>query len=258
MTAGLPAADPVTVEPPAGAVRRAVMTQEWTRLTYLHWGYDPAVVQPLLPPGVRVDTVDGAAWVGLVPFVMRRVRLPGGPALPYLSSFLETNVRTYTVGPDGRRGVAFFTLEADRLLPVLVARASYRLPYTWARMSLQSQAGVLTYRSRRRCPAAAGASSRVRVQVGRRLDAEEVSPLDHWLTARWGLHSRWYGGRAVQATVTHETWPLHAARLLDVDASLVRAVGLPAPVGEPRVLYAPRVSVRIAAPSPLSVPASRR
>lgn len=241
----MPAPEPVTHIAPAGRVPYAVFTQGWTRLTYLHWRYDPAELAPLLPPGVQPDVIDGSAWVGLIPFAMRRVTVLGTPPLPHLSSFLETNVRTYTVGPDGTRGVFFLTLEADRLMPVLAARASYRLPYSWARMSLSDRDGQLTYTSRRRWPRADGAVSRVSVRVG---EPVEATPLDDALTARWALHSTWWRGRPVLARVEHDPWQLHAAELLDIDASLVGAVGLPAPQGEPLVRWSPGVQVRIGRP----------
>ncbi len=89
------------------------MAQRWDLLTFLHWDFDPEVVQRLLPADLMVDTFDGRAWVGLVPFMME-VRPPGIPALPWISHFCETNVRTYVKTADGTRGVWFFSLEAAR------------------------------------------------------------------------------------------------------------------------------------------------
>ena len=43
---------------------------------------------------LELDTFEGAAWIGLVPF-----EIYGTPGLPY---FPETNVRTYVVGPGGK------------------------------------------------------------------------------------------------------------------------------------------------------------
>jgi uncharacterized protein len=220
------------------------MTQRWQRLTYLHWAYDPAVIAPYLPPGVRVDTFDGAAWVGLVPFLMTDVRPAGVPAPGRQGEFLETNVRTYTVGPDGRRGVYFFSLDAERALPVATARLTYRLPYMWSRMRLAVDGDVVRYSCRRRAPGPRGATSRVAVRIGRPVTA---TPLDDFLSARWGLHSSW-AGRAVFAPVEHEPWPLHAAELTELDDELVPAAGLPAPEGDPLVLYSPGVSVRVGVP----------
>jgi uncharacterized protein YqjF (DUF2071 family) len=72
-------------------LERAAMRQTWKRLTFLHWPFDPALVRPLLPEGLELDTFDNAAWVGLVPFEIYN--------FPGLTHFPETNVRTYVVGP---------------------------------------------------------------------------------------------------------------------------------------------------------------
>jgi uncharacterized protein YqjF (DUF2071 family) len=80
------------------------MRQRWERLTFLHWPFDPVVVQRLLPAGLQADVLDGAAWVGLVPFFMH-VLTPGGRRMPWASSFCETNVRTYVRDREGRSGL---------------------------------------------------------------------------------------------------------------------------------------------------------
>ncbi len=234
--------EPVT-RTPAGPVRRALLGQVWTRLTYLHWPYDPAVVRPLLPAGVEPDVHSGSTWVGLISFHMRTAAVAGIPPLPHVASMCETNVRLYSVGPDGRRGVVFRSLDANRLLPVLVGR-TYRLPYMWSAMELGQRGDELTYTCQRRWPGPRGVRSRSRVRVGERV---APSGLDDFLTARWRLHSSWLG-RTAATPVAHEPWPLHHAELLELDDELVEAAGLPAPQGPPLVLYSPGVDVRIGPP----------
>ena len=251
-------ADPVTPEPlvetPPQPVDRPVFTQHWGDLTMLHWPVDPALVAPLLPSGTVPDVLDGVTWVGLVPFVMSAVRVLGTPALPHLSGFPETNVRLYAVdAATGRRGVVFRSLEGARLVPVVVARASYRLPYQWARMSVRSGsvdgARTVAYETARRWPGPRGAGGLVRVRIGETVPADELAL---FLTARWGLFSSWYGGRTAFAPVDHPAWPLHRAELLDLREDLVVAAGLPRPVGPPHVLWTPGVPVRIGRPRPLA------
>ncbi len=227
-------------------VRHPVMLQGWHDLGSLHWRYEPAIVQALLPDGFRVDTFDGSAWVGLLPFHMRRIRVPGLPPFGPLSTFPETNIRTYLVDPDGRRGVWFCSLDITRLIPAMVARVSYRLPYCWAQMSIEQQGDEWTYTSRRRWPRGE-AASRVRVRVGDALPASEVSELNHFLTARWALGTR-FGRWLMWAEVDHAPWVIHQAELLEVDESLLAAAGLPAPDGDPVVLWSPGVEVRIGRP----------
>jgi Uncharacterized conserved protein (COG2071)/Phage integrase family len=109
--------------------------------------------------------------VGVTPFLLEDLRTPVGPALPWFTSFPETNVRTYVVGPDGREGLWFFSLDAARLEPVLVARSTYALPYMWSAMTVERDGPVVRYRSRRRWPGPTPAASSVTLEVGDRLVA---------------------------------------------------------------------------------------
>ena len=223
-------------------VRQIVFTQGWRDVTFLHWAVDPAVVAPLLPAGTVPDVHDGATYVGLVPFRMRRIGLLGAPGLPWIGSFPETNVRLYSVDARGKRGVVFRSLDADRLLPVLAARWVARLPYLWARMDVRRDADELTYTSRRRWPGPVGAHSVVTVRVGAALP--DPGPLARFLTARWGLHRP--GARGpVYWPNEHPEWPLHAAELLRLDESLLAPAGLAGVSGAPdSVLFSPGVDVR--------------
>jgi uncharacterized protein YqjF (DUF2071 family) len=238
--------EPLTERTPR-PVRGVAFVQHWRDLTMLHWPMDPALVAPLLPRGTKPDVHEGRTYVGLVPFVMRSVGVLGAPSLPWLSEFAETNVRLYAVDEQGRRGVVFRSLEASRLLPVLVARTTYRLPYLWARMRVRHGVDTVAYETSRRWPGPRGAASTVRVRIGERYDAD---PLSSFLTARWGLFSTWYGGSTVHAAVDHEPWALHRAELLDLDDELVSLAGLTAE-GEPHVLWSPGVRVRIGPPQRL-------
>lgn len=217
------AVQPVCPTPPDLPGRR-IMRQQWCDLAFLHWRVAPAVVAPLLPPGTRPDVHDGSTWVGLIPFRMVGAGLGRGPAIPYLGTFAETNVRLYCVDDAGRRGIVFRSLEASRLAVVLGARAAFALPYTWARMRVREADGVLTYTSRRRWPGPRTATTSVAVRPGAPLP--DPDPLHHFLTARWGLHTRAFG-RTRYVPNTHEPWPLQRAELVHLDETLVAACGLP-------------------------------
>ncbi len=229
-------------------VHRAQMVHRWDLLTFLHWSYDPAEVAAQLPPGLEVETFDGRAWVGLVPFAMV-VRPPRLPAAPWLSRFCETNVRTYVRGPDGTVGVWFLSLDAARLAPVVVARAHFHLPYCWSAMRLEVNGPVVSYRSRRRWPGQTAARCDVVVEVGERYAPQELDARDHWLTARWRLFTQEPDGIGHQLA-SHDPWPLHRARVLHLEQDVIQAAGLSAPAGEPRVHWSPGVEVRISGRMP--------
>jgi uncharacterized protein YqjF (DUF2071 family) len=243
---------------PPWPVRWPVMYQTWSWLSFLHWSYPPRVVQRLLPGALAVHDFDGRAWVGLTPFVLRDLRTPLAPA--WFAHFPETNVRTYVVGPDGREGLWFFSLDAARLEPVLAARSTYALPYQWSAMTVERDGPVVRYRSRRRWPGPVPAENEVTVEVGDRLAPAELGPFDHHLTARWQLYTT-LGPLLARATVEHEQWPLHRAVVRELRGNLLAAAGLPDPEGEPVVHWSPGVRTRIGGPRPLGragwVPLSR-
>lgn len=219
---------------------------------FLHWSYDPAEVQRLLPDRLKVDTYDGRAWVGLVPFLME-VRAPAGPALPWISHFCETNVRTYVTAPDGTRGVWFLSLDAARLVTVATARATYRLPYFWSAMSLKRTASldrtadIIDYACRRRWPGPRGATSEVHAQISDPYETTELGEFDHYLTARWRLYSDRARGQRY-ALAEHAPWPLRRVELLDLDDQLVEATGLTKPTEAPICHWSEGVEVRIGFP----------
>lgn len=242
------AADAEAIRPDSGLViDRPVMRQRWRHLVYVHWAYPPAVVQRLLPDHLRVDVMAGAAWVGLVPFVMTDVRVGGLPPIPWLSSFVEVNIRTYVIDRAGGRRVWFSSLDVPRLAPMAVARAAYGLRYCWSAASWDLAGDVLTYRTRRRLPGPRGAGADLRVEINDPLPDGEVTDLEHFLSARWGLSATWVG-RELTATLLHERWPLQRARLLGLDQSLTAAAGLPTPHGDPLVHYAAGVDVTVSRP----------
>jgi len=234
--------EPVTATAPRPA-GRTVFTQDWMTLTFIHWAVDPATVAPLLPAGVTPDVFDGVTYVGLVPFSMERIGVFGSPHVPYFGSFLETNVRLYGVDEQGRRGVVFCSLEAARLATVAVTRWTTGLEYLWARMRLERDGERLVYTTRRRWPGPRGTASRVIVRVGEPI---EPSPLEQFLTARWGLFLADRRGRTCYWPNEHPAWPLRRAELEHLDDQLVAAAGFPglADTSPLSVLHSTGVHVR--------------
>lgn len=234
--------EPITATAPRPA-GRTVFTQSWMQLTFIHWAVEPSVVAPFMPPGVQPDVFDGLTYVALVPFSMERIGLFGAPAVPFFGSFLETNVRLYGVDAQGRRGVVFCSLEAGRLATVAVTRWTTGLNYLWARMRLVRSGDRIEYTTRRRWPGPRGTDSGVVVEVGGPI---EPTPLEQFLTARWGLFLVDRRGRTRYWPNQHPAWPLQAATLLHLDDQLVAAAGFPGLAQQPpvSVLYSEGVHVR--------------
>lgn len=225
----------MTATPPRAA-RPALLRQDWRDVAFLHWALDPGVAAPLLPPGTRPDVLDGCTFAGLIALRMERTAVLGGPALPWLGSFGQVNVRLYSVDERGRRGVVFLSLDAGRVVPALAARRLAGLPYSWARVRVGGEGDRREYRAERHRGA-----GRVRITLRRGRALPVPGPLELFVTARWGMHHR-MGGRTLYGQVEHGPWPLHAAELLDHDGDLLAAAGLPSVSGAPvSVLWSPGV-----------------
>jgi uncharacterized protein len=248
--------DPTSVDPADGsglagfpvaapALRSPVFTQQhWSDLTFVHWPVAPESVAQLYPVGSRPDVfTDGRTYVGLVPFAMSDVSLVISRPIPYFGRFLETNVRLYSTDDEGHHGVLFRSLETTRLAVVPVTRIGLGTPYTWARMRLTRHGDRIAYDSMRRWPRR-GLRCRLTVDVG---DPVEPSPLEVWLTARWGAHTR-KAGRTWWVPNEHVPFPLREAEVVDLDDELVAAAGVQ-PTGERlRALYSPGVRARFGRP----------
>lgn len=224
-------------------IAKPFMCQQWDDVTFAHWPVPSEMVARVLPRGLVPDCHAGSAWVSLVTFQMRSLRITHLPPIPTTRDFAEVNVRTYVVGPDGP-GVWFCSLDAPSFLPVLVARALYGLPYCVADIRRDQSRAEGAWEIARRWPDRATGSLAVQ-----HLDTVADDDLSVFLTARWRLYA---GNRVTRvARIDHEAWPLRHGRVLGCDTGLVRAAGF-AVDQPPAAHWASGVSVRAAAPKRIS------
>jgi hypothetical protein len=220
------------------------MRQRWAELLFLHWALPAEDLARRLPPGIEVDTFEGRAYVGLVPFTMTGVRPVWAPALPWISAFHEVNVRTYVHRAGRDPGVWFFSLDAANPLAVLAARALWRLPYHRARMRLDRDGRGVRYASERRWPGPCPATCRIDYEPLGSPAPAVPGTLEHFLTERYILYTaargRFYSGR-----VHHAPYPLQPARVGRLDESLLAAASLAPRSGEPLAHYAREVEVEV-------------
>lgn len=237
--------EPVQPAPPALA-SPPIMHQRWEQLAYFHWAYDPAEVQSHLPNGLTVDTFDGAAWVGLIPFEMRDIQFGRTPAIPHFGTFTEINVRTYVVDAHGRRAIWFFSLDVPLASVTAAARTIFGVPYCWSHTEHHVSGVHHHYTFDRQWPkpgTGVWANASIAFDVGAKI--AEPSHFDHWMSARWALVSKRFG-RLDYGRVFHPPWPLHEVENVDIDESALRAAGLSAPQGQPHARYSPGVPVSLA------------
>lgn len=224
---------PTTAQRLAERVRptgSAVMRQRWAHLLFLHWAWDATAVQRTLPAGLTVDTFDGRAWVGLVPFFMQDVRPAGLPAVRGISDFLELNVRTYVHDERGRPGVWFYSLDCNQWLAVKIARTFFHLPYEHAVMAatLDAASGEVSYRARRSGTDAGAAEreSRFRYRAVRAGAEAVVGTKEFFLAERYTLFAHdAERGRLWAGQVAHAPYRLSAAEVPERDDAMMRLAG---------------------------------
>ena len=221
------------ITPTLRPVQPIVGYQRWRDLLFLHWPVPVEVLRPLIPEPLSIDTYEGVAYVGLVPFWLVGVRPSWAPER-LAFRFLETNVRTYT-HLDGRDpSVYFFSLEARSRVAVAVARAEFGLPYFWARMGIRRDGSRIEYRSRRilgGCP-----RTRALFEPGEHLGASAPGTLEHFLIERYYLHVQ-RGGRLWRGHVHHSAYPVQRATLLGMRDELIGAAGIPQPTEPPPLVH---------------------
>lgn len=219
------------------------MHQRWAELGFLHWPVPVAALRALVPDALTIDTYEGQAYVGVIPFTVTGARPMLMPPLPWVSDFHEVNVRTYVHKGGVDPGVWFFSLDASNPVVVAAARALFRLPYHHARMEMDVDAGGVDFRSER--ASLESAIFAARYEPLGRAEAPAVGSLEYFLAERYLLYTS-ADRRLWQAQVHHEPYPLQEARAEVMVEGLVAAAGIERPEGQPpRAHFAREVNVEI-------------
>lgn len=218
------------------------MRMTWHDLLFAHYPIPLEQLRPLVPESLQIDTFDGSAWIGIVPFWMSGVAPRWMPGLPGVSRFPELNVRTY-VSAGNRPGVWFFTLDADNRMAVEVARRTYHLNYLKARMDLSRRGPWLHYTSRRVDRRFAPAEYECEYRPIGRGFKTQPGTFAHWSTARYCLYTTNSQGQLFRGDIDHPPWVLHSAQLVTHKNSLLESLGLETLRSRPVLYYAHQMPV---------------
>jgi hypothetical protein len=240
-------------EPARRPLGRPAGYHRWHKLLFVHWRLDPAIIEPMLPRGLSLDTWDGSAWIGLVPFAISGLRPYWFPPVPGVSAFNEINVRTYVYYRGGNPGVWFFSLDATSVLAARVARWRWRLNYFSTDMRLRQSGDIIHYEALRR-QRGSKAGARVVARIGTQLDQgpEQRGPgqakpgtLTHFLLDRYILYAQQGAGPLFTAQVHHAPYCVREANLLACEQTMLAGSGIMPDEPPSHVAYCERADVEV-------------
>jgi uncharacterized protein len=246
-------ADIDRLSPAERPTSRVAGYQRWTEMLFLHWRISPAEMAALLPESLSVDTCDGCAWVGIVLFRMSGVRPWWSPSIPGVSSFPETNVRTYVHHRGRDPGIWFFSLDAQSSLGAKLGRLRWGLPYHRSTMAVRRRGSQIRYTCERQWPGRMGVGGTIEAEIGdpysgfdSHVEAGRAVPgsLEHFLVERYIL----YAQKRVQlfkGRVHHSPYPLRECRLLCCEQSWLKDAGLDVERPPDHVVFSEGVSTEI-------------
>ncbi len=212
------------------------MAQTWVDLLFMHWQVSIDSLRPLIPSFLEIDTFDSMAWIGVVPFGMTNIHFRFLPPVPFLSTFLELNVRTY-VKWKGKSGVYFFSLDASHPIAVETARKFFCLPYYNAIMSKNPQAGGISYSSRRTDNRSNKAILEVDYKPIGDIYFSQPESLESWLTERYCFLASNREGKPILCEIHHQQWPLQKASAKIHKNSMTQAIGIELPQSDPLIHF---------------------
>jgi uncharacterized protein len=205
-----------------------VMHMRWLDLAFLHYPVPAANLEKFIPKGLTLETFDGNAWLGVVPFRMDQIHARGLPSIPGTDAFLELNLRTYVM--DGvHSGVWFFSLDAENPLAVRGARVGFHLPYMDAKMSSRVENGWFDYSSLRTHRNAPPATFKAKYKPVGEVFHAAPGTLEHWLTERYCLFSTDARGNVYRGDILHQPWSLQACEAQILENTMAEQIGITLP-----------------------------
>lgn len=250
---------------------RELLTAEWRHLLFLSYPVDPALLRPFLPASTEIDAWDGRAWLSVVAYQFRAVRMWNVP-VPGHQDFEGLNLRFYVkreVGGQVRHGVTFLSEIAPRPALAMMTRLMFHEPYTARAMRSVVDYGpplrvAYSWRadtSWQHCTAVAAGPA----------ETPRPSTLESFLVERHFSYTQQPNGTTLEYRVDHSPWRVFATAsrhcvadytalygpeigsLLTQPASELIAEGSPV-----RVYWPKRLDAAGGAPGPWRNPASHR
>lgn len=189
--------------------------QEWNNAVFLHWEIPFQTLRQLVPKPLELDNFEGKYYVSVVVFTMEKIRPKYLPSVSFLSDFEEINVRTY-VQKDGKKGVYFLSIEAEKWLSAFVAKSLSGLPYEKSEIQRTENQCISTNKAK-------SFHLNINFEIGETL--QQKTDLDLWLTERYCLFLD-LGKNLYRYDIHHEEWEIKSLKInhLEIDYRLENCI----------------------------------
>lgn len=181
--------------------------QEWNKAIFLHWKVDYNQLRALVPEAFNLDNINGDYYISVVAFTMEKIKPKSLPAISFLSNFHEVNVRTY-VENDGKKGVYFLNIEAEKLLACYIAKQLSGLPYQKANMSRGKNQFFSQLDSK---------NFKLNINFEIESKSNKKSELDLWLTERYCLFLNTKNGN-YRYDIHHKEWEIDDLKIAHLES----------------------------------------
>ena len=228
--------------------KKSIMRQEWHNLLFLHWPIPISMIRHKVPKQLELDTFNGTAWIGIIPFQMRKLRPSFAFPIPPISNFTEINLRTYVKDKYNRKGVWFFSLDTQNPLGNWIARTFFHLNYRYAKtkflINTKNENTVKYIFPKSNLPEQSVCWCN---NIDTFRPIKNPQSLEFFLTERYRLYS--YNEKKkvlLTGTLSHEPYSLNRPKLIDYSTGLFNSNGIEFPNNFPEsILACEKVSVDI-------------
>ena len=217
-----------------------LMKQTWSDLLFLHWPIECSSIRNHIPDHLEIDTYDGSAWIGIIPFRMSNLRLSFTFPLPYLSNFNEINLRTYVIDKYNRKGVWFFSLDTQNYIANAIANKFFDLNYRYGVTSFTSSNNNFNKLTLE----ISNANYKVQNFIWEsNHDQSEFlahpNSLEYFLTERYNLYTyNKINKNIYMGSIKHNPYKLYVPRLRSYDTDIFSSNGLISPSDLPHSILA--------------------
>jgi uncharacterized protein YqjF (DUF2071 family) len=225
-----------------------IQKHTWANILFAHWPVPAAVLRPLVPARLELETWEGKAWVGITPFCITGARLRGVPPVPFLSTFPEVDVRTY-VRFEGTPAVFYFSMNAPNPVVAAAARLVYHMPYVEAEVESEVQGERIWLRSYRADAETQRAEWEATYWPTSEPFTAEPGTRESFLIERWALFTVDGEGHVYRTDIHRQPWPVQTAAAEIRKCTLAEADGIPLPEERPLLHYSRGVDVLIWPPN---------